>query len=111
MTIQWAGVDFLNLAPFPGWEFEGGPGIFAVAMQPDARNKPGDYRMLFVGESEDVSSAEFFRSHPRFVCCVSEAGKVDALYFAVVPMPNSDQAGRKRVVQLLAQELHPVCNW
>jgi hypothetical protein len=111
LTIQWGNTVFENLAPLTGWAGEGGEGLFAVMVRPKPETAPNDYRILYIGEAEDLSSAEFFRSHPKYRCCVSEAEKVDLLYFAVRPAPNTSPVQRKQMVRELAEAVRPICNW
>lgn len=110
LTIQWGDTMFVNLAPMTDWAGPGGAGLFVVMVQPDPTNAPGDYRALFFGESENLASADFFRAHPKFRCCVSEAERVDLLWFAASPLEGSP-IERKQKVRVLADQFHPICNW
>jgi hypothetical protein len=111
MAIQWGEVPFENLGPFEGWSGPGGSGLFVVMVQPHPETNPGEYRALFFGETDNLSSSEFFRHHPKFRCCVSEAGKVEGLFFASSPLEGSTQDQRKMVQRLLADQFRPICNW
>jgi hypothetical protein len=111
LNIQWGEVPFENLGPFNGWTGPGGPGVFVVMVQPNKETAPTDYRALFFGEAENLADSEFFRSHPKFRCCVSEAERADNLFFAALPMPDASPVQRKQVQRLLIDEFHPVCNW
>jgi hypothetical protein len=111
LTIQWANTVFENLAQFNGWAGPGGEGMFAVMVRPQPDLAPNDYRCLFIGEADDLSSSEFFRANPKFRCCISEAEKMDLLYFAARPMPNTSPVERKQAVRELAEAVRPICNW
>jgi len=111
LNIQWGETLFQNLAPFSGWSGPGGPGLFVVMVQPDRQNAPANYKALFFGEADNIADSEFFRIHPKFRCCVSEAERADHLYFAAFPMPDSSPIQRKQLQKLLVDQFHPVCNW
>ena len=111
LNIQWGDVLFENLAAFNGWTWTGGPGLFVVMVQPDKDNAPTNYKALFFGEAEDIKDSEFFRNHPKFRCCVSEAERADNLFFAAFAMPDSSPIQRKQAQKALAEQFRPVCNW
>lgn len=111
LTIQWGDVVFEGLGPLSGWVGEGGPGIFAVMVRPKPDEAPNDHRILYFGEAENLTSGESFRQHPKYVCCVSEAGKADYLQFAFKPLPNTSPVQRKQAVRDLAAQFNAICNW
>ncbi len=111
LTIHWGEVEFENLGPFSGWLGAGGAGLFAVMVQPNAKTNPGDFRVVYFGEHDNLIDSEFFRSHPKFRCCVSEAGNADGLHFAIFPLPDSTAEQRKHIAKLLAEQFRPICNW
>jgi hypothetical protein len=111
LTIQWGILTFENLGPFNGWTGPGGPGIYAVMVKPKPATAPNDYRILYFGEAEELSSSAFFNGHPKIRCCISEAGKTDLLFFAMLPMSGSDVNKRKQAVRELAEQFRPPCNW
>ena len=111
LTIQFGEVPFENLGPFNGWEGPGGAGMYVVLVQPNREKAPNDYRALFFGEAENLNSTEFFRNHPKFRCCVSEAERADNLYFALSPLEGSTADQRKLIVQMLANEFRTACNY
>lgn len=111
LTIQWGEVVFENLGPFSGWLGPGGAGLFVIMVQPNARANPGNYRAVYFGEHEDLSDSEFFRSHAKFRCCVSEAESADSLWIAIFRLPDSTAEQRKHIAKLLAEQFRPICNW
>jgi hypothetical protein len=111
LTIQWGDVVFENLAPFNDWVGTGGAGIFVLMIQPDKEKAPNDYKALYFGEAESLTDSEFFRNHPKFRCCVSEAGRAENLFFAAFAMPDTSPIQRKQVQMAFVNQFHPVCNW
>jgi hypothetical protein len=111
LTVEWGPVTLQNVAPFPGWMGPGGPGIFVVMTRPKPDTAPNEFKAVYFGEAANLEQAEFFRSHPKFRCCVSEAETADKLYFAIFLMPETTEEQRKNVARALANEFHPICNW
>ena len=111
LTIQFGEVPFENLGPFNGWSGPGGSGIFVVLVQPNRKEAPNDYKALYFGEAENLSGSEFFRTHPKFRCCVSEAERAENLYFAISPLEGSNVDQRKQIQRLLANEFRTACNY
>jgi hypothetical protein len=111
LTIQFGEVPFENLGPFNNWDGPGGAGMYVVLVQPNREKAPTDYRALFFGEADNLSSTEFFRIHPKFRCCVSEAERADNLFFAISPLEGSTADQRKQIVQMLANEFRTACNY
>lgn len=111
LTIQFGEVPFENLGPFNGWMGPGGAGMYVLLVQPNKEKSPNDYRALFFGESDNLISSEFFRNHPKFRCCVSEAERADNLFFAISPLEGSTPEQRKQIVQLLVNDVRTACNY
>lgn len=111
LTIAWGDAVFENLDRFEGWLGPGGAGVYVVMSQPKPDTAPGEYKALYFGEADSLSDSEFFRTHPKFRCCVSEAGKVESMHFAIIPLPESTQDQRKNIQRLLAEQFRPICNW
>lgn len=111
LTIEWGGHVFVGLGPLDNWEGPAGPGLYVVLFPPNPDTAPGQFKALYFGEAEELSSAEFFRAHPKYRCCVSEAEKADRLHFAACVMPESTPMDRKQTQRALAEQYRPMCNW
>ncbi|HRK21805.1 MAG TPA: hypothetical protein PLX06_08355 [Fimbriimonadaceae bacterium] len=111
LTIEWGGHVFVGLGPIDGWEGPSGAGLYVVLFQPKPDEAPGQFKALYFGEAEELSGAEFFRAHPKYRCCVSEAEKADRLFFAACVMPETTPMDRKQTQRALAEQYRPMCNW
>jgi len=110
MTITWGEVRFDGPYPITEWDPPFKAAIYAIMMKPDPRNKPDTYRILYFGESSNLSERGFYRSHHKYQCWIQHAGSDANLYIGIYPMPNSTQEDRQKVENKLVSQYNPECN-
>ena len=107
--IYFANYQFSEPKSLTEWKTEDSDGIYAILIKdPKAKFQP--YKVIDFGESDNLSDANFFKSHQRFDCWIQEAGSESELYIASFDMPNSTIELRRSVVAFLVKYYHPVCN-
>lgn len=86
-------------------------GVYAI-MIPDLNVKPAPFRVIYFGESEDLSERGFLKSHHKYECWLREAGEEDILFISIYPMPKSKVEDRKSVENELIQayRTNEICN-
>jgi hypothetical protein len=52
----------------------------------------------------------FFVNNSNFKCWIQAAGSDDSLYLAILPMFESNQLARKRIINKILLHFHPPCN-
>jgi hypothetical protein len=110
MTITWGDVSFDGPYSVSAWEPPYRAAVYAIMMKPDPISKPSTFRMLYFGESSNLSERGFFRSHHKYNCWIQHAGSEDNLYIGTHLMPDSSQEERTRVEQGLISRFDPACN-
>ena len=109
MTITWGKakkVKFDGVCPIKEWEPPFRAAIYAVMMP---GKKEGYVKLIYVGESENLSERGF-KSHHARSCWVEHAGGESNLFIGVHLMPNSSQEERRGIEQQLISDYNPVCN-
>ncbi|MBV6491439.1 MAG: hypothetical protein CNCCGFBP_02037 [Fimbriimonadaceae bacterium] len=111
MTVQLGDLDFSGVAPIEEWAAPGGECLFAAMVRPDPEKRPADFKVVYFGESANLSSTDQLRENPKFRCWVSEAGSLSNLFIGTIAVPGVDEDTRKRWVRGLCDQYHPICNW
>lgn len=110
MSIRWGDISFDGPYPINRWEPPYRAAIYAIMMKPDPVNKSATYRILYFGESGNLSERGFFRSHHKYECWIKNAGSENNLYIGTYLMPDSTQDERKEIEGRLISQYTPVCN-
>jgi len=110
MSITWGGVSFDGPYAITSWDPPYKAAVYAIMMKPDPMNKPTTYRILYFGESSNLSERGFYRSHHKFKCWLDNAGSESNLYIGIHAMPESAQEDRTKVEQQLIDACKPICN-
>lgn len=110
MSIKWGNVAFDGPYPITDWDPPYRAAVYAIMMKPDPANRPKTYRILYFGESENLSERGFYRSHHKYDCWLEEAGSDSNLYIGIHLMPNSTKEERTAVESALIDEYQPTCN-
>jgi hypothetical protein len=110
MSITWGDVSFEGPYSITNWNPPYRAAVYAIMMKPDSRSKLNTYRILYFGESGNLSDRGFYRSHHKYNCWIRNAGSDDNLYIGIHPMPNSTDEERKRIEAALIARYNPVCN-
>ncbi len=69
-----------------------------------------NWKVLYIGESENLDDRGFWKGHHRYDCWVREAGSHSNLSIAIHPMPDSTLVERMLVESRLVKQLDPQCN-
>ncbi|MFQ6061370.1 MAG: hypothetical protein ACE5KV_08810 [Thermoplasmata archaeon] len=109
MSIELGGLNFGGPFPVSEWESPRESAVYAIMMR-DPAGDPNRFRILYFGESENLSERGFWRSHQKFGCWINKAGSTENLFIGVHPMPNSTQAERRSVESRLIAQYGPDCN-
>jgi hypothetical protein len=109
MAIRYGGYVFDAPAPVARWSAPHRAGVYAILVA-DQTYQPMPFRVIYFGESGNMSERRFFRGHPKYSCWIREAGSEQSLYIAVYPMPVSTREQRRAVAVGLISEIGPVCN-
>jgi hypothetical protein len=106
MTITWGDITFDGPFPATNWDPPHRAAVYAIMVKTNDK-----YRIVYFGESGNLSERGFWRSHHKFECFMEEAGNDEQkLYIGIHLMPNSTEADRKRIeARLVAQHSH-LCN-
>jgi len=110
MTITWGKIQFDGPYPISKWDPPCKAAIYAIMIRPDPENKPNEYRIIYFGESGNLSERGFYRSHDKYGCWISQAGSDANLHIAIHPMPNSTEKDRREVEKKLILQYKPKCN-
>jgi hypothetical protein len=110
MSIKCGNIEFEGPYPITNWEPPRRAAVYAIMMKPDPRNKPTTYRVLYFGESSNLSERGFYRSHHKYACWSREAGSESNLYIGIYRMPGSTPEQRRELESKLVEQYRPVCN-
>jgi len=109
MSINYSSYHFTDPVSAASWDPPYRSGIYAI-LTPDSSIKPKPYRVLYFGESENMSDRGFWKGHHRYRCFISEAASESNLNIAVYLMPNSTSEERRKIEQKLVNDYDPPCN-
>lgn len=110
MVISWGKtrkIEFKGPDLISRWE---PPHRAAVYVIMTVGTKPGYYKLLYVGESENLSERGFFRSHHAYDCWVRHTRSESKLFVGVHLMPNSTIEERGKIENQLVADYNPPCN-
>ena len=110
MTITWGDVEFEGPYPATNWTPPYRAAVYAIMTKPDPTNKPTTYRIIYFGESSNLSNRGFWRSHHKNECFVEQAGSESNLYIGIHRMPTSTEDQRRETEQRLINQYNPICN-
>jgi len=108
MSITLGGLTFSGPTRFRDWDPPYRAGIYAILM-PGARTAQS-FRVLYFGESGNMSERGFLRSHHKYACWIRKAKSEDQLYVSTHLMPNSNADDRRKVESQLVSQYNPDCN-
>ncbi len=64
---------------------------------------------LYTGESDKTEQNDFFTQNDDFKCWVQHAGNEDLMYLSILPLWESDELERKRIVEKIISKYRPLC--
>lgn len=100
--------EFTDPWPLNIWTPPDFPGIYAILAR-DPTSPENRYRLIYIGESENLAERGFPSSHHRYNCWVREAGHDLNLYVSWM-MSTEYQDLRRLTEQELIRQYDPVCN-
>jgi hypothetical protein len=77
-------------------------------MIPD--DEEGYFRLIYVGESSNLSERGFYKNHHAYNCWIKHAGNESNLFIGIHQMPQSTKEQRTKIEQQLISEYNPSCN-
>ena len=104
MTIQILHYEFLGPIKLSEW----GPPMDKVVYIIFNQNKSG-FIPLHAGESDKTDEKDFFTQNDNFKCWIQHAGNEQSLYLAILPLWESDEPERKRIVDKIISKYRPLC--
>lgn len=110
MTITWGKskkVTFDGPHQITRWD---PPYRAAVYIMMISGNKEGYYKLIYVGESSNLSERGFYKNHHAYNCWIRQSDGEANLFIGICQMPNSTQEERAKVEQQLISEYNPSCN-
>jgi hypothetical protein len=105
-----AGYPFEGPRVLGGWTPPAAPAVYAIFYKPKPEERPEDFAVIYVGHSDDLTTAGFPFRHPRASCWTKRAGDKWNLYVAWFEVPGGTAAHREQIVQELVATHHPHCN-
>jgi len=109
--IYFANYQFSEPEPLSGWKTSEKAGIYAILTK-DSSARSRRYKVIYFGESGNLSDRDFLKSHEKHDCWLSQAGgSEDDLFIAVFPLPNSTIKLRGDIEAFLIRYYRPACNF
>jgi hypothetical protein len=105
-----AGYPFEGPRILAGWTPPARSAVYAVLLRPEETAGPGQYAVIYVGESDDLSSERFPFRHPRAACWIRRAGDRYRLAICTYEVPGGLRSHRQEIVRELAAIYRPGCN-
>lgn len=109
MTIKWGEISFEGPYPATSWIPPRKAAVYAIMIKPDPKNKPQTYRILYFGESGNLSERGFWKSHHKYECFIKEAGSESNLYIGFHAMPGSTEDQRREIEKKLNDQYNSNC--
>ncbi len=112
MEITWGNIKFDGPYPITKWDPPYRASVYAIMIKPDPIEKPKTFRIIYFGESSNLSERGFYKSHHKYQCWMQQARSESNIYIGIYKMPDSTQQQRKKVEQELINQYKPkpVCN-
>ncbi|MFB5606225.1 MAG: hypothetical protein ACE5RL_08875 [Nitrosarchaeum sp.] len=104
MSIQILQYEFLGPIKLQDW----GPPMEKVVYLILSRQKDS-FHIIYADHCETTSDENFFTTHSSFRCWTKSCSET-SLYLAILPMFESDNDAREKVVSRVITRYHPVCN-
>lgn len=107
MTIKLNDLSFDGPFPIARWDPPRKAAVYAMMIP---ANEANIYKVIYIGESENLSERGFYTSHHAYQCWIKHAGNETRLYISIYSMLNSTIQQRREVEQKLIKYYNPVCN-
>lgn len=109
MTITWGNTVFSEPELLSSWNPPFRAALYAIMMRPDSVGNPTSFRILYFGESGNLSDRGFGTHHKRD-CWIEHAGGLDNVYVGLHFMPDSTEEQRCNLETALKNQYAPDCN-
>ena len=105
MSIQILQYEFLGPIKLQEW----GPPMEKVVYLIMSRQKDS-FDIIYAGDCEQTQDEAFFINHSSFKCWAEKSGSEKALYLAILPMFESGNNERKKILEHVLVRYRPICN-
>lgn len=105
-----AGYPFEGPRVLAGWTPPAVPAVYAIVYKPDPDTKPERYAVIYVGQSDDLTTEHFPFQHPRAHCWIARAGSRWKVYICTYEVPGGLRSHREQIVSELGSIYAPSCN-
>lgn len=68
------------------------------------------FNIIYAGDCEHTSDEGFFTTHPSFNCWIKQSGSEKSLYLAILPLFESENNEREKILDRIVARYHPICN-
>ncbi len=109
MSMNYGGNVFDEPTKVESWSTLHRAGLYAILI-PDSRVSPKPFRVIYFGETDNLSKRDFVKTHQAYRNWISTAGSPNDLYIAVCPKPNSTAEQRMLFETQLIAKYDPICN-
>lgn len=109
IAITFSSYDFSEPIPIKRWVPPRVPGLYAVLI-PDPAARPRPFKVIYFGQSGDLSETEFFRGHIKYSTWMKWAGSEENLHIAICLMPTHSETERLTAEAALISRYLPECN-
>lgn len=104
MNGKLSGCRFSRPVRLAQWAPRRAPGVYALLVEDG-----GGYRVIYLGEAEDLAALRVDERHPAYPCWLVTAGSAQELYVAEMTWEREDE--RKALAKKLVAAWRPVCNY
>jgi hypothetical protein len=106
-----AGYAFEGPRLLAGFTPPGRPAVFAILYRPDPGTRPERYGVLYVGQSDDLSSEGLPFDHPMARCWLERVkGDRFKLHICTLEAPGALASHREEIMRELIAVYKPGCN-
>ncbi len=105
-----AGYPFEGPRILAGWTPPARAAVYVIVYRPDEASKPGEYAVIYVDQSDDLSAERFPFRHPRAGCWIRRAGDRYRLAICIYEVPGGLRSHREEIVRELSSIYSPGCN-
>lgn len=108
MNIKFGRYKFTSPKKFEDFKVPKIAAIYAILIADFAYKPP--FKVIYFGQSKDLSDRGFFKSHDNYDDWIKESGTEETLLISIHPMQRSSEEDRKIVENELISAFKPVCN-
>ena len=105
LSIQILQYEFLGPIRLSEW----GPPMEKVVYLIMSRDKDR-FSIIYADDCEKTEKNDFFTQNDQFKCWIKNGGYEENLYLAILPMFDSEDVERKRVLNKIISGYKPICN-